>query len=496
MTTTSTPWMYQLRDRYRLYEARRAMEHAANYDEWIEAATDYEHFSGGHEWRETEVSKDYDHELVRERLNTIRRMRYQDRPDDLMYELRQGLHWNLGNSGNPLLYGVSPLGTKYLIESYLDTVTEALDWIAEQPDARVGRVTKRAFFSDLAQSYGRSALMLSGGATMGLFHVGIVRALYLHDLLPDIMSGSSAGSLVGACVSARSREDAQKLMDPDNLYLDLWGLLSPRDMRRTGGIMDQNKLRRGLAENLPDVTFEEAHALSGISMNITVSPVADNQPARLLNHLTFPHLYMREAVLASCAVPFLFPPVKLATRNLQGKREPYMPSLRWADGSLQSDLPRMRLRRLFNVNHFIVSQTNPHVLPFLTQREPDEAGLMHGAGRLALGAARHQTQLALKFARNNLPRPLNSLRRHLDHASGILDQDYRGNVTILPEFDMHSYTRVIRNPRIQDVRRMIIQGERATWPKLAMIRHQTVISRTLALCLDKVDRRQVKQSAA
>lgn len=476
--------------------AARAMAHATSYAEWQQAASEYELRSGGHEWREDEQSDDYDHVLVRDRLTTLRRLRYQERVRDMLFELRQGLHWNLGNSGNPALYDFSPLGTKYLIESYLDTVTEALHWIAEQPDSVVPFATKSEFFADLAQSYGRSALMLSGGASMGLFHVGVVRTLYVHDLLPEVVSGSSAGALVGAAVSARTRAEAEPLMNPDNLYLDLWGLLSLRDIWRTGGIMDQNKLRRGLAQNIPDVTFEEAHKLSLLAMNITVSPVADNQPARLLNYLTFPHLFLREAVLASCAVPFLFPPVKLATRNRASKREPYMPSLRWADGSLQSDLPRMRLRRLFNVNHFIVSQTNPHVLPFMSDREPNQSGLLHGAQRLLLGSARFQAKTALKFVRNNLPQPLTRVRRHLDHATGILDQDYRGNITIMPSFDLTSYTRVIRNPREQDVRRMILQGERATWPKLAMLRHQTVISRTLQACMQKLHQAHPRSDVA
>ena len=59
-------------------------------------------------------------------------------------------------------------------------------------------------------------------------------------------------------------------------------------------------------------------------------------------------------------MPVLFPPVMLMTRDENGERVPYMPLLRWNDGSLKSDLPMLRLRRLHNVNHFIVSQTNPH----------------------------------------------------------------------------------------------------------------------------------------
>lgn len=38
---------------------------------------------------------------------------------------------------------------------------------------------------------------------------------------------------------------------------------------------------------------------------------------------------------------------------------------RWIDGSVDNDLPMTKLSELFNVNHFIVSQVNPHIVPFL-----------------------------------------------------------------------------------------------------------------------------------
>src|SRR6185503_5139627 len=114
---------------------------------------------------------------------------------------------------------------------------------------------------------------------------------------------------------------------------------------------------------LPDMTFAEAFAHSNRAINITVSPAHSNQLPRLLNYLTFPHLYIRDAVLASCAVPFVFPPAMLMTREPDGSKVPFMPTQKWVDGSMKSDLPILRLRRLHNVNHTIVSQTNPLVLP-------------------------------------------------------------------------------------------------------------------------------------
>jgi TAG lipase/steryl ester hydrolase/phospholipase A2/LPA acyltransferase len=41
----------------------------------------------------------------------------------------------------------------------------------------------------------------------------------------------------------------------------------------------------------------------------------------------------------------------------------------WRDGTLESDLPMMQLKELFNVNHFIVSQANPHIAPLLRLKE-------------------------------------------------------------------------------------------------------------------------------
>lgn len=38
---------------------------------------------------------------------------------------------------------------------------------------------------------------------------------------------------------------------------------------------------------------------------------------------------------------------------------------RWRDGSLEEDLPMRGLAEMFNVNYFICSQTNPHIVPAL-----------------------------------------------------------------------------------------------------------------------------------
>jgi len=471
-------------DRY-TRELNRELAHATDYRSWYEAADALDRRDGLNEWKEDDTSNDHDWRLVRSRLRQIRQYREDRAWTKLIHHLRQGLHWNLGNTGNPELYSYCRIGTKHLIRDYITEVATALNELCDLEVPEFPRAAKLKFFQEVAQSYGRSALMLSGGATLGLFHVGVVKALFREGLVPAVMSGSSAGSVVAATVGTRGPHEVEELLDPESAYYHFWRILPMRQMLRRGSVMDQNQLKRAIAKNVKDLTFEEAAKLSRRITNITVSPAGVNQPPRLLNYLTFPYLYMREAVLASCAVPILFPPVMLMTQDENAERVPYMPLLRWNDGSLKSDLPTLRMRRLHNVNHFIVSQTNPHVLPFVSRRHPGSRGLAHAARTYAYSTVRGQAKSILDLARANMANGL--LRTPLDTASSILDQDYGGNINIVPEVSLWRYANVTANPTMESIKRFMLEGERATWPRIEMIRNQTLISQTLDQCVEKLE---------
>lgn len=86
----------------------------------------------------------------------------------------------------------------------------------------------------------------------------------------------------------------------------------------------------------------------------------------LLNYLTAPDVLIWSASAASCALPFLYEPVELMAKNDRGDIVPYHPSgQKYSDGSTTHDLPMRRLAELFNINQFIVSQVNPHMLLLL-----------------------------------------------------------------------------------------------------------------------------------
>ena len=470
-------------------EAHEALAHAQDYRTWRAAATELDSAESFDEWKADETSDLYDWRLIRSRLRQIRSCREDGQTRRLAHHLRQGLHWNLGNIGNPEVYSQARVGTKHLIVDYVAEVCTALEELCDIDSPEFSHADKLQFFRETEQSYGRSALMLSGGATLGLFHVGVVKALFRENVLPVVMSGSSAGSVVAATVGTRATDELETLLDPESAYYHFWRVLKPQQAWRRRALMDQSQLRRAIAKNVKDLCFDEAYKLSGRIVNITVSPAGANQSPRLLNYLTFPYLCLREAVLASCAVPVLFPPVMLMTRDELGERVPWMPLLRWNDGSLKSDLPILRLRRLHNVNHFIVSQTNPHVLPFVTRREPGARGLAHGARVYAGSTVRSQASGLLKLARAVLPVP--TVGHTIDTATSILDQEYRGNINIFPDVSLWRYANVTSNPKLADVQRFILEGERAAWPRIEMIRLQTAIAQTLDRCVQRLEGRHV-----
>ena len=61
----------------------------------------------------------------------------------------------------------------------------------------------------------------------------------------------------------------------------------------------------------------------------------------------------------------------------------------------------------------------------------------------------------------------------------IINQDYVGDINILPDYKFHNPLRLLTFPGEKQMQRLIDSGERCTWPKLEMIRLQTRISRKL-----------------
>jgi predicted acylesterase/phospholipase RssA len=245
-------------------------------------------------------------------------------------------------------------------------------------------------------------------------------------------------------------------------------------------------LRRCIDHNIPDMTFLEAYQHTNRILNITVSPADSHQFPRLLNYLTAPNVLVRRAALASAAIPGIFPPVQLRAKNFEGKSVAYMPQNHWIDGSVHEDIPKDKVNRLHNVNHYIVSQTNPYVVPFLNE-EIEHTGLIPFLQDVVIKAPMVQLEHLLELVQQHFDIP--GLGSIIKKAHAMARQTYSGDITIYPERSLLGIARMFNNLGPKQMDAMMLEGRRATWPKIERIRNTTRISRTFDSCLQCMSER-------
>lgn len=451
------------------------MGRAESYAEWMEAAREHDRLSGADDWRQDDRCEWIHAGELRASITRLRRMRRRGETWTLMNAFQDTLFRHQGECAQPDLYRVARAGTKRIIEEYLGELETCFAYLLALDEPGVDDAYRLAQVKRVGRVYGRPALMLSGGALLGLFHFGVVKALFEQDLLPRTISGSSMGSIIASWACVHTDDELRELFaDPSRINREALAPLSLAKIWNQSAVLDQDKLRRFLPTVLGNQTFSGAMRHSRRILNITVSPLRKQQIPRLLNYLSAPEVLVNSAVLASCAIPVAFRPVQLTARR-RGRVEPWMPNERWIDGSVRSDLPFDALRQMLNINHFITSQTNPHVLPLLSM-SPAGPGLASALIRAGGSTYRHASTQALDILRRHAPGE--RLRAQFDKAHGVYSQTYAGA-------DMHIqlpirpglYARMLTNPSLEEFRDYTQLGERATWPLIPMIRDRTRLSR-------------------
>ena len=319
---------------------------AANYEEWYAAALELDRLEGRDQWRLVKESERYDFRLIASRVSVLRKLRKRKDYDRLMFRLREELHGNLGNMANPELYQQARGGTKKLINQYLDEVSASLILLCQSDVKHLTPMRKRRFLKRAARSFGRSALLLSGGASLGLFHIGVIEELEAQGLLPRVVTGSSAGSIMAGILATHTDTELADMLNPDYIDFEWCSVFSPFEMVKGNGLLDQKTLKNFIDRNIPEMTFLEAYEHTNRILNVSVSPADPHQFPRLLNYLTAPNVLIRRACLASSAIPGLYPAVQLRAKNFDGKSVAYMPQNRWIDGSVHEDIPINKVNRL------------------------------------------------------------------------------------------------------------------------------------------------------
>jgi TAG lipase/lysophosphatidylethanolamine acyltransferase len=464
------------------------------YEEYEAVAFQLDEVLGYDLWRQNPTSKYYDYRLISERRRAIIEAREEDDILGLVSLLRSGLVRNLGNITAPRLFNRAYAGTKLLIEDYITQVALAVDYVTSYPvTAESGLTTQNKLdvLHDTRQAFGRSVLVLQGGAIFGLCHLGVVKALHLRGLLPRIIAGTATGALIAALVGVHTEDELLDFLKGSSIDLTAFTnkveissqstwyqtlLRRIQRFRKDGYFLDVDVLEQVVRANVEDLTFEEAYLKTKRVLNITVSTTGGGGVPDLLNYLTAPNVLIWSAALASNAsASTLYKQVTLLCKDDNGNITPWEPSLStkfrpWTHAAYADprDSPLHRIAELFNVNHFIVSQARPYLAPFLRSDlhhpNPKQNGRKHQLSMPILRIIVMEIQHRLNQL-NELGVLPPSIRRFL------LDEKVPGqSLTLVPELTPKDFFRLLENPTKDAVDYWIRRGERSVWPAVGALK--------------------------
>jgi TAG lipase/steryl ester hydrolase/phospholipase A2/LPA acyltransferase len=471
----------------KLKTLQKQMDKASSYSLWCEAAQEHDEVSGQKRWRNVDQTSQYDYVEVRIRLDRLRSLRANHDYHGLLFALNEGIHGNMAGMGRSSLYQRANFGTKRLIEQYVDEIEDSMRFLAELECDEISTQQKLDFFYRANICFGRTALMLSGGGVLGFYHLGVVKALLSENLLPRVISGSSAGSMIAGMLGTHTDIELQHFFDPANIHFEAKKEASifSRMFFGANPQVDVHDLENIIARLIPDMTFQEAYEKTGRQISVTVAPAEAHQKSRLLNAITSPNVFVRSAVIASCAVPGVFPSVMLMAKNAHGEAQPYLPSRKWVDGSIADDLPAKRLSRLFSTNHYIVSMVNPIAIPFL-RNDSEPSKLTAALGSLGIGVGRE----LLNFYRGIVQKNGDQWPRFnlfMNGVHSLMDQEYSGDINIVPSFRWYSPRKVLSHLSEKDLMELVDGGEHSSYPNLEAIRICTKISRSMEEILHRFE---------
>ncbi|HTQ69087.1 MAG TPA: patatin-like phospholipase family protein [Solirubrobacteraceae bacterium] len=159
-----------------------------------------------------------------------------------------------------------------------------------------------------------TAFVLSGGASLGACQVGMLEALYERDIRPDLLVGTSVGAINAAFIASRppTVRTARKLQGvwrglsrgqifPANPLTAGLGLLGVRDHSVPVG-----SLRKLLSAHVEVQRLEDA----SVALHVVAADALSGEEVLLSNGPAI------DAILASAAIPGVYPPVPWAGQML------------------------------------------------------------------------------------------------------------------------------------------------------------------------------------
>nr|CAD1829603.1 unnamed protein product [Ananas comosus var. bracteatus] len=342
-----------------------------------------------------------------------------------------------GNMCNPELHR-GRLQVPKLIKEYIDEISTQLKMVCNSDSDELLLEEKLAFMHETRHAFGRTALLLSGGASLGNFHVGVLKTLIQHKL--------SLGSL----------RDRVRFFD------QMGGVFTVLKRVMTyGAVHDIRQLQRLLRHLTSNLTFQEAYDMTGRILGVTVCSPRKHEPPRCLNYLTAPHVVIWSAVTASCAFPGIFEAQELMAKDRFGELVPF---------------------------HAPISvPSNPHITPFLRLKELVRAYGGNFAAKLA-----NLAEMEVKHRCNQIL----ELGFPLGGIAKLFAQDWEGDITMVMPTTLSQYSKIIQNQSYSELQNAANQGRRSTWEKLSAIRANCAVELVLDECVALLNHtRRLKRSA-
>jgi NTE family protein len=163
-------------------------------------------------------------------------------------------------------------------------------------------------------------LALGGGAARGFAHIGVIRTLEAHGIVPDVIVGTSIGAVVGGCYAAKEMDN----LDNWARTLTVRGVLGYLDISLSGsGLIGGGHLAAQLEAGLKESRVED--------LPLRFAAIATEFNTGHEIWLTRGRL--SDALRASYSLPGIFPPVLIGGRWL-------------VDGALVNPVPVSAARAL------------------------------------------------------------------------------------------------------------------------------------------------------
>ncbi|MBK4734047.1 patatin-like phospholipase family protein [Noviherbaspirillum pedocola] len=150
----------------------------------------------------------------------------------------------------------------------------------------------------------RIGLALGGGAARGFAHIGVIKALEAQGIKPDLVVGTSAGSVVGALYAAGNNGFALNRMalEMDEAEISDWAVPL---FAKTSGVLKGEAIQTYVNRAVHNQPMEKFP----IPFGAVATDLASGKP------ILFRRGNAGMAVRASSAVPGVFQPVKIGDRT-------------------------------------------------------------------------------------------------------------------------------------------------------------------------------------